>query len=77
MATTAERLQLYYASEARTLAYVEASEGDAKRRHLDNLAEIRKGIAELESKQSRETAAANTGRVGPAVMFGDVSGRYG
>lgn len=58
MSDTQQRLDLYKAAEARILERGFSVQLDQRRRQEAELAEIRKGIAQLQAELQRESAAA-------------------
>lgn len=71
MSDTATRLQAYKDAELRILEAQQTRQGDRSRMNAE-LAEVRKGIRELQAQLQNEVAAAS-GTLGPRVMVADFS----
>jgi hypothetical protein len=61
MSRTQERLDNYYAAEARILARGQSARMDLRQRDEAELQTIRDAIAKLEAQLARETSAASGG----------------
>lgn len=73
MSTTQTRLNAYLASEAAILRAQEVRGGDRSYRAAD-LAEVRKGIKDLQAQLAREQESAATGRR-VSFALADLSGQ--
>lgn len=76
MSIASDRLALYLQAEANILASQEIRSASGRSLKLAELETVRQTIKELQAQVAAESAAT-AGRVGPGVMYADLSGTVG